>query len=169
MQGALGRGAAGPRDHAHAEARAEPRHLHANGPEADEAQRLAAQFHPHEPTGLPAALAQAHVRGADMPRGGEDHGEAVLGHRGGSIIRRVRDDHAAAGRLLHVDAARVADAEEADELEALKLYEMDGFDQTQAAEKMKISQPTFARILDKSIKKITEAIIKGKAIKIEKT
>jgi predicted DNA-binding protein (UPF0251 family) len=58
---------------------------------------------------------------------------------------------------------------EADELEALKLYEMDGFDQTQAAEKMKISQPTFARILDKSIKKITEAIIKGKAIKIEKT
>lgn len=57
---------------------------------------------------------------------------------------------------------------EADELEALKLYEVDGLEQTQAAEKMKISQPTFARILDKAIKKITEAIIKGKAIKIQK-
>lgn len=55
-----------------------------------------------------------------------------------------------------------------DELEALKLYEIDGLDQKQAAEKMKISQPTFARILDSGIKKVVMAIIKGKAIKIEK-
>ena len=55
-----------------------------------------------------------------------------------------------------------------DELEALKLYEVDGLDQKQAAIKMKISQPTFARILDKAHKKTTEAIIKGKAIRIEK-
>ena len=105
------------RDHPHAEARAEPRHLHADGPEADQAQGLAAQLHPHESTGLPAALAQAHVGGADMPRGGEDHAETVLGHRGRAVVRRVGDDDAAAGRLLHVDAARVADAEEADEPE----------------------------------------------------
>lgn len=54
-----------------------------------------------------------------------------------------------------------------DELEALKLYEIDELDQTQAAEKMKISQPTFARLLGSANKKIAEAIVKGKAIKIE--
>jgi len=54
----------------------------------------------------------------------------------------------------------------ADELEAVKLYDVDGLDQTQAASKMKISQPTFARILDSSRKKISQAIIKGKAIRI---
>lgn len=54
-----------------------------------------------------------------------------------------------------------------DELEALKLYEVDGLDQKKCAEKMKISQPTFARVLDSAVKKIALAIIKGKAIKIE--
>lgn len=57
---------------------------------------------------------------------------------------------------------------ESDEIEALKLYEIDCLDQTNSAKKMKISQPTFARILNLSHKKIAEAIIKGKAIKIEK-
>ncbi|MBU1084928.1 DUF134 domain-containing protein [Patescibacteria group bacterium] len=57
---------------------------------------------------------------------------------------------------------------ESDELEALKLHDVDGLEQIKAAEKMKISQPTFARILDGSYKKIAEALIKGKAIKIEK-
>ena len=55
----------------------------------------------------------------------------------------------------------------ADELEALKLYDVDGFEQTKAAEKMKISQPTFARILDSAYKKIADALVKGKAIRIE--
>ena len=55
-----------------------------------------------------------------------------------------------------------------DEVEALKLYEVNGFDQTQAANKMKISQPTFARILGMANKKVAEALIKGKAIRIEK-
>lgn len=54
-----------------------------------------------------------------------------------------------------------------DELEALKLYDVDGLNQTQAAEKMNISQPTFARILDSANKKVAEAIVKGKAIRIE--
>ena len=56
----------------------------------------------------------------------------------------------------------------ADELEALKLYEVDNLAQTEAAKKMNVSQPTFARILDRANKKIAEAIIYGKAIKIEK-
>jgi len=54
-----------------------------------------------------------------------------------------------------------------DELEALKLYEIDQLDQKNAADEMQISQPTFARILDKAHKKIAEAIISGKAILIE--
>ena len=55
-----------------------------------------------------------------------------------------------------------------DELEALKLHDVDGLDQIEAAKKMKISQPTFGRILDKVYKKIAIAIIKGRAIKIVK-
>ena len=57
---------------------------------------------------------------------------------------------------------------EHDEIEALKLHDIDGLEQTKAANKMKISQPTFARILDKTYKKLAEGIIKGKAIKIKK-
>ena len=53
-----------------------------------------------------------------------------------------------------------------DELEALKLYEVDGLNQKQAANNMKISQPTLARTLNSAIKKVALAIIKGKAIKI---
>ncbi len=56
-----------------------------------------------------------------------------------------------------------------DELEALKLHDVDGLDQIEAAKKMNISQPTFGRILDKAYKKIAIAIIKGKAIKITKS
>lgn len=55
-----------------------------------------------------------------------------------------------------------------DELEALKLYEVDQLEQIEASKKMKISQPTFARLLGNANKKIAEAIIEGKAIRIEK-
>lgn len=55
-----------------------------------------------------------------------------------------------------------------DELEALKLHDVDGLGQTKAARKMKISQPTFGRILDQAYKKVVKAIIKGQAIRIEK-
>ncbi|MGI5841201.1 MAG: DUF134 domain-containing protein [Patescibacteria group bacterium] len=53
-----------------------------------------------------------------------------------------------------------------DELEALKLHDVDGLDQVTSSEKMKVSQPTFARILDKTYKKIADALINGKAIRI---
>lgn len=55
-----------------------------------------------------------------------------------------------------------------DELEALKLHDIDVLEQIEAAKRMKISQPTLARILDRAYKKIADAIIKGKAIRIEK-
>ncbi|MDP3997532.1 MAG: DUF134 domain-containing protein [bacterium] len=55
----------------------------------------------------------------------------------------------------------------ADEVEAVKLHDADGLEQIAAAEKMNISQPTFARTLDAAYKKIADALINGKAIRIE--
>lgn len=55
-----------------------------------------------------------------------------------------------------------------DEFEAIKLYTIDELEQTKAAETMGISQPTFARILQRAYKKITQAIVLGQAIRIEK-
>jgi predicted DNA-binding protein (UPF0251 family) len=54
----------------------------------------------------------------------------------------------------------------ADELEAIKLHDLDRLDQKEAAEKMKISQPTFARILSKAQQKLAEALIRGKAVRL---
>ncbi len=54
-----------------------------------------------------------------------------------------------------------------EELEAIRLTDFEDFNQTKAAEKMKISQPTFNRILTLAHKKIGEALVLGKAIKIE--
>ena len=55
-----------------------------------------------------------------------------------------------------------------DELEALKLHDVDGFDHKASANKMNISQPTFGRIINKAYKKIADAVVNGKAIRIEK-
>lgn len=57
---------------------------------------------------------------------------------------------------------------EIDEFEALRLKDKIGLEQTEAAERMKISQSTFQRILTSARKKIAEAITEGRAIKIEK-
>ncbi len=55
-----------------------------------------------------------------------------------------------------------------DELEALRLCDHKNLEQNEAAKKMKISQSTLQRILTSARKKVTEALIKGKAIKIIK-
>jgi predicted DNA-binding protein (UPF0251 family) len=55
-----------------------------------------------------------------------------------------------------------------DEMEALRLCDLEGLDQVEAAKKMKISQATLCRILTSARKKVTEALIEGKAIKISK-
>jgi len=56
-----------------------------------------------------------------------------------------------------------------DELEAIRLCDLQGINQTGAAKKMKVSQSTLSRILISAHKKIAEALIEGKAIKIEKS
>ncbi len=53
-----------------------------------------------------------------------------------------------------------------DEFEAVRLKDLEGMDQEEAAKKMNISQPTFHRLLLEARKKIADAIVNGKAIKI---
>lgn len=55
-----------------------------------------------------------------------------------------------------------------EELEALRLKNVENLDQNKAAEKMNTSQSTFQRILSSAYKKVSEALVRGKAIKIDK-
>jgi predicted DNA-binding protein (UPF0251 family) len=54
-----------------------------------------------------------------------------------------------------------------DELEAVRLKDLEGLEQEQSAKKMKISQPTFNRLLNSARKKIADALVNGKALKIQ--
>jgi len=54
-----------------------------------------------------------------------------------------------------------------DELETLRLADLKNISQTRAAQRMKISQSTFQRILTKAHKKIATALVKGKAIRMK--
>jgi predicted DNA-binding protein (UPF0251 family) len=56
----------------------------------------------------------------------------------------------------------------AEEIEALRLKNIKDLDQIECAKLMNTSQSTFQRILSSAYKKITEALIKGKAIRIIK-
>jgi len=56
----------------------------------------------------------------------------------------------------------------AEEAEALRLKNIEDLDQVKCAKLMKTSQSTFQRILTSAYKKISQAIIEGKAIKIIK-
>ena len=55
-----------------------------------------------------------------------------------------------------------------DELEAIRLCDYKNLEQTEAAKKMKIYQSTLQRILTSARKKVAEALVNGKAIKIRK-
>ncbi|UCC16728.1 MAG: DUF134 domain-containing protein [Dehalococcoidales bacterium] len=54
-----------------------------------------------------------------------------------------------------------------DEVEALRLKEIEDFDQETAAKRMGISRPTFQRMLASARKKMADALLNGKAIRIE--
>ncbi len=54
-----------------------------------------------------------------------------------------------------------------EEMEALRLKNLEGMEQTEAAQKMNTSQSTFARILASANQKTADALINGKAIRIE--
>jgi predicted DNA-binding protein (UPF0251 family) len=54
-----------------------------------------------------------------------------------------------------------------DEFEAIRLADLEGLYQEESAGKMEISRQTFANIINSAHKKIAEAIVKVKAIRIE--
>ncbi|RUM87792.1 MAG: hypothetical protein DSZ24_05330 [Thermodesulfatator sp.] len=54
-----------------------------------------------------------------------------------------------------------------DELEALRLADLEGLYQEEAAKRMGVSRATFGRILERARKKVAEALVMGKGIKIE--
>lgn len=54
-----------------------------------------------------------------------------------------------------------------DEFEAIRFACLEGLKQIDAAKKMKISRPTFSRILTSAQKKIADGLVNIKAIRIE--
>ena len=56
-----------------------------------------------------------------------------------------------------------------DELEAIKLHDVDQLNHQQSASAMKISQPTFSRILNRAYSKIAQALVHGHAIRFQKS
>ncbi|OPY00817.1 MAG: hypothetical protein A4E60_02097 [Syntrophorhabdus sp. PtaB.Bin047] len=54
-----------------------------------------------------------------------------------------------------------------DELEALRLADVEGLYQEEAARQMNISRATFGRIVEAAHRKVADAILHGKALKIE--
>lgn len=54
-----------------------------------------------------------------------------------------------------------------DEFEALRLADLDGLYQAEAAEQMKVSRTTFSRIIEAAHRKIADALVHGKALRIE--
>ncbi len=54
-----------------------------------------------------------------------------------------------------------------DELEAIRLADLEGMYQQDASELMQISRPTFSRLLERVHKKIADALINSRAIELE--
>jgi len=54
-----------------------------------------------------------------------------------------------------------------DEIEAMRLKHLLGLSQEEAAGQMNISQPTFHRLLSSACEKMTDAVVNGKALRIE--
>jgi predicted DNA-binding protein (UPF0251 family) len=56
-----------------------------------------------------------------------------------------------------------------DELESLRLADLLNYSHEAAAKEMKISRATFGRIAESARKKVADAILNGKAVKINET
>ena len=54
-----------------------------------------------------------------------------------------------------------------DEFEAIRLADLDGLYQEDAAKKMNVSRQTFGNIVNSAHKKIADALLNAKALKIE--
>jgi uncharacterized protein len=56
----------------------------------------------------------------------------------------------------------------ADEMEAVRLADVEDLYHTEAAKRMKVSRQTFDRIVRRARQKIAEALVNGQALRIEK-
>lgn len=54
-----------------------------------------------------------------------------------------------------------------DEFEAVRLADLDGHHHEEAAARMNVSRATFGRILDSARQKTADALVHGKALRIE--
>ncbi|NNG67052.1 DUF134 domain-containing protein [Caldanaerobacter subterraneus] len=54
-----------------------------------------------------------------------------------------------------------------EELEAIRLKDLEGLEQEECADMMKVSRPTFFRIITSARQKIADALVNGKAIRVE--
>jgi predicted DNA-binding protein (UPF0251 family) len=54
-----------------------------------------------------------------------------------------------------------------DEFEAMRLADLEALYQEQAAEQMSISRATFSRIIESAHRKVADAIVHGKALRID--
>ena len=54
-----------------------------------------------------------------------------------------------------------------EEMEAIRLRDLEHLEQKQCAERMSISRPTFQRVLASARKKIADSLVAGKALRIE--
>jgi len=54
-----------------------------------------------------------------------------------------------------------------EEMEAIRLRDLEHLEQQQCAERMSISRPTFQRVLASARKKIADSLVAGKALRIE--
>ena len=54
-----------------------------------------------------------------------------------------------------------------EEAEALRLRDLENLEQEECAEKMSISRPTFQRVLGTARQKVADALLNGKALRIE--
>jgi predicted DNA-binding protein (UPF0251 family) len=54
-----------------------------------------------------------------------------------------------------------------EEAEAIRLKDLEGLEQEECAAKMSVSRSTFSRILDSARRKVADALLNGRAIRIE--
>lgn len=73
--------------------------------------------------------------------------------------RKFKPEGVSADKLEFVEVT-------SEEAEALRLKDVNGLDQADAAKEMNISQSTFQRIITSAHKKTSLALIRGKAIEI---
>lgn len=67
------------------------------------------------------------------------------------------------------DTKKIKEVElSAEEIEAMRLKDVEGCSQTEGAKRMETSQSTFQRILTQARKKVGKAIVEGRILKVNK-